>query len=227
MPERTFRIFLSNNTEFPLIKAYDHRCHGFWTSSDWEAPEVIPPKTELGWQTESGGVMTGTEGWVKYRRGVPRIVLPGGPPPPLDLVETIYIYWDNPFFPNPIESEIATKVKCSVTLGDVTADCEPETNNGGNTFPDPPVNFEIVQTSFSNAGAQFKNDLVKMTPQILISPIIIFGTTGIIEHAEARFTFRQKGSLRQALPLGYDSSQGLSIFQQNASTTSIRAMFSL
>lgn len=115
MPVRTFRVFLSNNTDFPLIRANHHLCHGEWTSSDWEPPPVIDPKTERGWQSESDGIATGTEGWVKYRRGVPPEVIPGGTPPPPTLAETIYIYWDNPF----LAFGEGTSGKCSVTLKEI------------------------------------------------------------------------------------------------------------
>jgi hypothetical protein len=90
MAIRTFRVMLTNKTEFPLKKLEDHLDHGEWTHP-WYPPDTIAPGQTLGWQSESGGdipivgnIATGTEGWVKYR-------IEGG------HGDELFLHWQNPF----------------------------------------------------------------------------------------------------------------------------------
>lgn len=233
MPVRNFRVYLSNQTEYPLIRTDHHLCGGDWTSSDWEPPPRIEPRSERAWQSESSGIATGTEGWVKYGIGVPPLVIPGGPPPEPVLRDTVYVYWDNPYLGAPLESELATKTKGFVSVGDVRPDCDaPEKSEGRSTFAGPTSSFEVSATSHD------PDDPSKAIPcpldgsegpllfQIPIAPIVVLGTGNIIEQAWIRFNLRTKGSVRQALPLDYDPRAGLRcVFQPGVPVLSIRMMF--
>jgi hypothetical protein len=90
MPERLFRVTIRNPTQgLRLVKrGVEHLCHGVWTGE----PALTPPPEiaagATGWfQSESDGLMTGTEGWVKYD------VVSGAGPEGM-----AYFYWDNPWF---------------------------------------------------------------------------------------------------------------------------------
>jgi hypothetical protein len=70
MAKRSVQITLSNNTGF-LLQMVDRQlaandpCGGIWTDG-WRPSFQIPPTTHASWQTESSGITTGTEGWVKW-----------------------------------------------------------------------------------------------------------------------------------------------------------------
>jgi hypothetical protein len=227
MPVRTFKVSFSNNTTLPLFRSDLRLCHGDWTPH-LEPPLSIPASTRLEWQSESGFV-TGTEGWVKYRLGFPPTVIPdpGGPPPAPVLGDTVYIYWDNPLLDSPFELGDGTMFKCAVSVGDVTPDCDANGDGqGGSGFSGPPSDFDLTKTGFDNAGAAFNDDWL-VIPQVPFAPFFVFGNTEIIEHAVAHLTLRKKGSVKQSLPIGYDSRRGLRIFQRDPSVTSIRSIFSL
>jgi hypothetical protein len=249
MPARTFQVMFSNNTEFALVRKNHHLCHGDWTPQ-LEPPPVIPPRTEIGWQSESPlSIFVGTEGWVKYARGIPSPVLPGGGPPPLDLAGTIYIYWKNPYA-SPFDGSLTTEARGIVVLGDHKPDCDADDSgdvSGGSEFPkDPSVKpefelfgpgspvmlngelFHVAQTenaaaSYDDAGLVVSKGLHSPVPV----PITIWTNLGIVEHAIARFGFRRVGSVRESLPLDYAPRLGIRKFGQATAASSVRAIFQL
>lgn len=235
MPVRSFRVLLSNNLNFPLVRVQHHLCGGDWTPGGWEPPAMIPARTELGWQSESDGFATGTEGWVKYRIAVPASVIPGtnpSPPPPPTLGDTVYIYWNNPFLSSPFSEEDDTHAKGSVTVSDVDVDCDADaaTGDGGSTFAPTPSSFDLLPVGRIRGRPIGSNngELLLDLPQIPFAPVIILGTVGqIVENAWVRFVLRTRGSIRQSLPLSYDMSKGLRTFKQHDSQTSVRAIFIL
>jgi hypothetical protein len=105
MARRSVKITLSNKTPFELTLLKDgvQLCHGEWTD-DIKPPDSIPPGTNGGgvvsWQSESmsGGIFTGTEGWVKYVIPPdPEEVDQNSPAHSKCPGELLYIYWNNPF----------------------------------------------------------------------------------------------------------------------------------
>jgi hypothetical protein len=88
MPARTVRCFLDNQTDSPLFFDSDHHDHGEFTGG-WSPPAVIAPGTTGEWRTESDGILTGTEGRVKYGTGV---TTSAG-----SHMEFLDCYWDNPY----------------------------------------------------------------------------------------------------------------------------------
>jgi hypothetical protein len=87
MPRRSTAITLSSNTGLDLTPiGTAGPCHGSWTN-EVSPPSMIPKKTCAGWEAESSGFLTETEGLVKYRISNPA---------PCQL-ELVFIYWNNPF----------------------------------------------------------------------------------------------------------------------------------
>jgi len=83
MPVRSTRVMLHNRTPFTLSLTGSSLDHGDWTPPSWNPPGSIPPGATLGWQSESDGVATGTEGTATYAIG--------------NTGQTLSIHWDNPY----------------------------------------------------------------------------------------------------------------------------------
>lgn len=82
MAARSTRVWIHNETSHPLIHESSSLSHGIWTSS--RRPKArIEPGAKDGWQSESNGVATGTEGRARYRIG--------------DTGQYVDLHWDNPF----------------------------------------------------------------------------------------------------------------------------------
>jgi hypothetical protein len=154
MPVRTFRIFLSNNTQNDLVRTAHVLCPALggdpiWTSPAWEPPLTIPARSERAWQSESNGIAVGCSGFVKYRIAIPALAIPGGIPPPPRLADEIYIYWVNPFSGG-VPNSPPTKAKGAISSTQVNLDCDPDgqpsTNRGA--FADPVSQFEIMPEVF-------------------------------------------------------------------------------
>lgn len=140
MPARTFRVFLSNNTDHCLVRT-SFEVHGEWTSGEWTPPPTIPPRSERGWQSESNlsGLAPGTGGSVEYRpRAQPDPLLGGGHADPCttpELADLIKITWNNPFLN--FEGKLATRASGEVSVG---SDFDK-------------TSFDLAPTAFNNAGA--------------------------------------------------------------------------
>lgn len=88
-PARSTIVSIENRSPHTLTWAGHHLSHGIWSpcasqrfSGDRSAPcSFIPPGSRCSYKSESNGVATGTEGWVRYKRGD----------------EFIRIWWDNPY----------------------------------------------------------------------------------------------------------------------------------
>ena len=134
MPERTFRIFIKNSSSDTTLhlKEDPHCCHGQFTSADWTPPQQIMPGEEKGFQAESSGILTGTEGFVKY-----------------EAVENnmgfgmIYVWWDNPWYGR-------TDWRLDKDVDDITSDCDFDggSSGGSNFSPPKPTNFDLRPTGF-------------------------------------------------------------------------------
>jgi hypothetical protein len=213
MPQRTFRIFLSNNTDHCLVRVNHHLDHGEWTSGEWTPPPTIPPRSERGWQSESAGIGTGTEGWVEYRpRVLPGPLLGGGFGDPCtqpEMADLIRITWDNPFLGNPLDGTAATVAEASVSV-----------DGGFDT-----TSFDVLPGRFDNAGAAYQEDLLGLAAQVPLAPLIIIGTLNVVPHAQQHFTFRERHSVRQSLALGYDPTRGLANLCTAAGEDSLRMLF--
>jgi hypothetical protein len=67
--------------------------HGEWSSGQTPPNELTPPATSISWQSESDGVLTGTQGWVRYYPISPGGSVPANPP----NSDTIWMTWDDPY----------------------------------------------------------------------------------------------------------------------------------
>jgi hypothetical protein len=89
MPVRSVEVSLTNLTPYDLTLMNSGLNHGAWTPG-WTPPPTIPglqvgQQPSVGkWLSESDGIGTGTEGYVRYQIG------------PTD--SSLYFHWDNPFF---------------------------------------------------------------------------------------------------------------------------------
>jgi hypothetical protein len=79
--QRSVTITLSNRSGETLYRSDWALDHGIWTTLP---PETIPNHTQVTWESESNGFMTGTEGHITYSIGT--------------TGEWAYMHWDNPFF---------------------------------------------------------------------------------------------------------------------------------
>ena len=67
MAARSFRILFRNITELTLRRASMELPHGEFSNNGGAVPpDTIAPFTRAEWQSESGGLATGTEGIVVY-----------------------------------------------------------------------------------------------------------------------------------------------------------------
>jgi hypothetical protein len=204
MSARAFKIELLNVSGSHLTKTFDHLCGGDWTPS-LRPPDSIPPGNRVVWRSESSGIATGTEAYVKYRID--------------SFGDTVYIYWDNPFFG-------VTHAKGQVSTQDVEPDCDFETSPGS-SFSPPPSKFEIFQ-DFAAGGPGGPAGLGLMA-EIPFAPVIIFGTVGIQEDAFISLAVAPKPSSLRSFSLrrGVDPSQGIRSPMLAAGSNSLRSIMGI
>lgn len=88
MPSRTFRIYIANATDVPLVRVTsDAHLHGAFTPGGWAPPDAIPPGQTLAFQAESDGLAQGTDGHLVYDINDGKTV-----------TDRVRIDWNNPFW---------------------------------------------------------------------------------------------------------------------------------
>jgi hypothetical protein len=203
MSARAFRVILQNDSGSSLTKSFDHLCGGDWTPS-LRPPDSIAAGQQVVWRSESDGIATGTEAYVKYK---------------IDGVgDTVYIYWDNPFALG------VTHAKGQVSTQDVEPDCDFE-RTSGSTFSPPPSKFELFQ-DFPGSGGPGGPAGIGFIAEIPFAPIIIFGTLGINADAAISLVLARKSdSLKTfAFRRGVDASQGIRSPMLAAGENSVRSI---
>lgn len=226
MPARSFRIYLSNNTFSPLALTGSYRCNGQWTDGWPSPPQTIAPRSMVAWQSESDGIMTGTEGWVKYdlqptdSDGVRMVDSDGNALP----TEKIYAHWDNPYL------GIPTSPECFVELTEHQTACGPGSDGnggGGSAFGGSPV-FESFGAGFGpldgNGQTAFQLTEDFVFPLNLLPFAAEFDDH---DHIWGAIGLRMKGSVDQSLPLHYNRRTGLRPLAAQAKTSSLRTLFHL
>jgi hypothetical protein len=205
MSARAFRFTLQNESGHSLTKSFDHLCGGDWTPS-LRPPDSIATDRQAAWRSESAGVATGTEAYVKY-------IIDGAG-------DTVYIYWDNPF------AFGVTHAKGQVSTQDVEPDCDFQ-GPSGSTFPPPPSKFELFQ-SFASGGPGGPSG-IGLIAELPFAPILVFGTAGIQEDAFMSLTLsRKSNSLRTfALRRGVDASKGIRTAVLGTGKNSLRSIMGL
>ncbi len=196
MAKRSVRITLSNNTEFDLKLLASDLGGGEWTDP-WQPPQVIHSKTHGGWQSESGGIMTGTEGWVKYVTDTTGTSCPQ---------ELVYIHWNNPY----IWAEDTKPIDWKVSTSD----------GGPDTCP-----HELFGYSASGGGPPWQGvtwwDLAVNWWALL--GLSALGQNDL--NLEFIIGLRQQDSIRQTIFSFYDGSKGLRSLASTAKQPSLRKLF--
>jgi hypothetical protein len=170
MPVRSFEISLHNNSGFALTRTFDHLCHGIWTPA-LRPPDTIQNDVRAMWKSESDGVATGTEGYVKYR-------IEGNG-------DTVYLYWNNPF------AFGETWAKSQVSTEDIEPDCDFEKKVGVAVVPPQPSRFECPKTiEGQGEGA----GILEFIWQVPLIPFFLFGNQRISEHAGVSLALVRKAN---------------------------------
>lgn len=229
MSARTFLVQITNSTPFALTLTFDHLCHGDWTPGlkprgDPDPSKLINPGETVRWRSESAGIATGTEGYVKYTVMATEANFSN---------DIVYIYWDNPFVGK-------TTAKTSVTTADVDPDCDFDTNHpGGSEFPGDPSKFEINNTGVGDVGA---NDSWQVLPEVIagaapittpLPQVIFWGNVieGNVEQAGIGLTLSVMPNPVSMMMLvqqrGFNPSKGIRILAPNAPRISIKALLGI
>ncbi len=170
---RIFRYDLHNNVfGHTLLLLKEHLCGGCYTP-DWEPPEQIEFGQTRGMQAESCGVMTGTQGWVKYRirRNSDQ-----------EIRGLVYLYWTNPYFG-------VTFGRTALATLRWTANCDedaPAAGSGFSSDEDPPFGFKLSMEGTSHNGSPTDIDELGDLYRVPLAPVFIFGAGGIWERMDVR-----------------------------------------
>jgi hypothetical protein len=221
MAKRSIRVTLSNNTPYPLnLLGSAVLCGGKWTEGGWNPPAQIQPKTHGAWQSQSDGILTGTEGWVKYliEQSDKRC-----------FVQLVYIHWNNPF----VWDKNTTPFDFEVSNTDITPPCGDTgkavwgvTSPGRNQiqdcqnelFPAGVVGSGPTGIDGIDIGWYTALSLWDKLPQLLLinqESINLEFTLGL----------RQKGSVDQTIFSFYDGKGGLRAITDAAKQPSFRKLF--
>jgi hypothetical protein len=93
MPARLVQVTLINNSNFPVVWQDDGRPHGFWQQPWYPSNLKNLKKGEQGsWRLESGGILTGVEGWALFKVDVPFASNVG------NRVEFFRPWWARPYY---------------------------------------------------------------------------------------------------------------------------------
>jgi hypothetical protein len=184
VPARVFRNTVENTVQgHTMILEKEHLCGGCYTEG-WTPPASIASGSSGGWQSESCGFMTGTQGWVKYRlrrdsdganRGL------------------IYTYWTNPYLG-------VTRPHFELAGQDVVADCDEDEPGAGSSFgpatgenaPPSDLSLDIVGSRRNGdpATADELTDLIR----VAIAPLVVLTTSGIWERMEITYRLRSSST---------------------------------
>ena len=135
---RFFRSTIVNDVQNTTLVRRDMRlCGGDWTPGWNPPPPQIPAGGQASWQSESGGLWQGTQGWVKYD-----VIGSAG-----EFRGMVYLYWTNPFWG-------VTRADYGLTNGDHRAACDDEDTDdstfGGET--DSTAGLVLSATEIRSSG---------------------------------------------------------------------------
>ena len=181
------------------------------------------PKTHGAWQSESAGVLRGTEGWVKYLR--PKTDINGKECP---LTELVYIHWNNPFVWSP-----DTKPTDLIDYQCVTSDVKPpcKADQGVWSFPGSGIPPSDCRHELFMAGVVANgNHSVTWWDVVMNWPIVEvlygLGQGGDFDiNLEFTIGLRLAGSVDQTIFSLYDGSKGLRSLANTAGQSSLRKLF--
>jgi hypothetical protein len=227
MPKRSTRVTLSNNTPLTLTLVPDavQLCHGQWTEGWQPPPNQIMSKTAGSWQSESHGLATGTEGWVKYELAAPPNT--ASPPPP----ELVYVHWDNPF----VWGNGTQPSDQQVSVEDVTPACNKNKgawdNGSFNPMAQPTHELFIAGMTTNNEGWTWGTGTGGAVTTIVLAwpALILLGITQLLHdiNIEIVLGLRQKGSVDQTIFGLVDGAKGLRTVAHAAGQPSLRKLLAL
>jgi len=86
------QVTLINKSSYPVFWQDDGRPHGFW-QEPWYPSNLQPlkPGEQGTWRLESGGIMTGVEGWAYFKVPVPTNTDPQN-------AEYLTLWWERPYY---------------------------------------------------------------------------------------------------------------------------------
>jgi hypothetical protein len=217
MPARSVNFTLTNSSGSTIAKTFEHHCHGQWTDG-LSAPATIPNGATIVFQAESGGILTGAEGYVKY--GVPSTDTNGDP-----TQDELYLYWDNPFLGQ-------TKASGLVSTQSVQPDCDFEKQPPG--FPPLPSRFAIFGQRAGGPGAplqafwDFASGGIPFAGP-LIDVAIIFGNVHNEPEATLILTLAPAPTSVGGFSVawGFDPRRGLRALTRDAPVISLRNLFGI
>jgi hypothetical protein len=221
MPARVYRVHLWNGTDFKLARQNHHLCHGDWTPGGWEPPPVIESKSvAAAWQSESAGVGTGTEGWVKYK-------LTSGPSGQ-DIGEQAYIHWQVPYIgtgiipgaPPPTGGDLFDASSAQVSSGDVTPHCDADSSGGGSAFEE--AKHELIFLGLGRPAGDLT--LGEMLADLTNPVSWIADFLSSNDPWDVTLLLRQKGSVRQSVSLPPPGEKNIRHLAKQANTLSIRQL---
>jgi hypothetical protein len=215
MSVRAFNVWLINGTEVTISKTFDHLCGGDWTPA-LSPPSSIPANSQVLFRSESAGIATGTEGYVKY--GIPSFDSNNNP-----TQDELYIYWDNPF------AFGVTHGLAQVSTQGIQPDCD-YTKTAGNVFPPPPSRFQVFKQSAAGPGGSLEPFWELAAGPIFAVPIL-FGNLGIVDEGTMILELApvpNPASVRSfAMNRGFDVSKGLRAFTGYVSGVSMKTYMGL
>jgi len=225
MPRRSIRITLQNNTSSTLTLLKKGVCHGEFTDGLEPRLPRIPPKGADVWQTESSGIATGTEGWIKYA-----LEDPGNDPTSGEACvrELIYIHWDNPFIwdgdTKPIDDPSSM-----VRTSDFSPPCDDD-GGEGSTFgfqPGGKSSSRVCRHEVFGATAGGGNRGITWWDVAVNWPFLLgFTIIGDLDiNLEVTLGLRQAGSISQTIKTFHDGSKGLRSLSTAAGISSLKTLF--
>jgi hypothetical protein len=221
MPARSVQIYISNNTDFELTYVDSQLCHGQWTSG---GPKTIPRKTQDSFESESDGIATGTEGWVKYQ--LKNTDEPNGAGDP--VFSWVYAYWDNPFVPDPNWNPLPT---VAVDIGGYVLSCDNHNINQPNFPPGYAlslVQFNVDPNQWSGTPWGLLTTFGSLAiPVVGLANYLVQMLHGNTDNLIFVYILHKRTSVAQFLPLKYNRSLGLRPFLAAAKTNSLRKMMGL
>jgi hypothetical protein len=218
MPARSYRVTVENHSDFDIVLKEAHLCRGDWTPGGWEPPPTIASKGEGSWQSESGNPFEGTEGWVKY-------FIQSDAQPISDA--QIYVHWQVPYLGTPvIPGWDASSAQVSAG-GDVVPHCDASDGSGGSSFGGWSTvhEFKLAAVSFSDQTQPTVGDVLATysNPASVVAGFLY----GFNDHMHITLRLSKIGSVRQAIPRGYDPSKGLRALAGMGNMSSVRKLLAL
>lgn len=185
MPARVFRYTLQNTITGHTMRLEAHSlCGGCWTPGGWRPPDSIASGARGGWQSESCGIMTGTQGWVKYRLNRDSDGANRG---------LVYVYWTNPYLG-------VTRGKWGIAGQNIVADCDEDAPGAGSSFAAETGENARPSDLFLDPVAARKNgepvvlDSLKDMLHLPMAPFVIFLAAGIYERMEIDLRLRSSST---------------------------------